>query len=287
MTNGHTPEAAGETSARAADISLNLGAAGPGIDIEFVSQQFAGSVDWSFAGPVHKVLIWRRGDAAFKEVEFECGPAGYVTPRTSNVWIIPAGQRSAGMARRASCAFAELTIPPSVIGEAILRPVVNRRDPLLHNLVERIASTRGRTDQVGRLLRESLADALRLHVLDRYGEQPSIPRRAVRVLDQVMQQRLIDFLRDSLDDEIDLPTLARLVDMPVTGFRRAFTRTFNTTPYQYVLDQRIEKSKVLLSTTAMAITEISVASGFSSPSHFATTFKQRAGVTPTTYRHGA
>lgn len=96
----------------------------------------------------------------------------------------------------------------------------------------------------------------------------------------------VDYLRDGLDQEIDLPTLAGIAGMPVAGFRRAFARTFNTTPYQYVLDQRIEKSKKLMSTTTMTMTEISAASGFSSPSHFATTFKQRVGVTPTAYRHG-
>lgn len=177
-----------------------------------------------------------------------------------------------------------MTFPPPLIGATPLRPVAGRRDPLLLHMIERIASTAGRPDLVSRLLRETLTDALRLHILDIYGEQPSPPRQPRRTFDQAAQQRLTDFLRDSLDDEIDLPTLARVADMPVAGFRRAFARTFNTTPYQYVLAQRIEKSKTLLSTTTMSMTEISVASGFSNPSHFATTFKQRVGITPTAYR---
>lgn len=266
-------------------MRLNLGSADTAIDIRFVSQTFAETVDWSFSEPKHEVLVWRRGTANRKEVVFDRGPNGYVTPRASNVWVIPAGYRSAALARKTACEFARLTVPPALIGTITLHPVVDRRDPLLLHMVERIAGTAGRSDVVSRLLRESLTDALRLHILDMYGEQPSPLQQPGHAFDQAAQQRLVDFLRDGLDREIDLPALARIAGMPVAGFRRAFARTFNTTPYQYVLDQRIEKSKTLLSTTTMTMTEISTTVGFSSPSHFATTFKQRVGTTPTAYRN--
>jgi AraC family transcriptional regulator len=42
-----------------------------------------------------------------------------------------------------------------------------------------------------------------------------------------------------------------------------------------------------LTGTTASVTEISVTVGFSTPSHFATTFKQRVGVTPTVYRNSA
>ncbi|KXW78735.1 helix-turn-helix transcriptional regulator [Mycolicibacterium phlei] len=283
----HRSSPADETPARMVGIRrLNLGVAGHGIGIAFVSQTFAETVDWSVCEPKHEVRVWRRGKASLKEVVFDRGPSGYITPGVSNVWVIPAGSQSAASARNVVCEFAQLTLPPSLTVSAPLRPVVGRRDPLLHHMVERIADTLGRTDLVGKLLRDSLADSLRLHILDSYGERSSTPRRAGRVLDQAAQGRLVDFLRDGLDDEIDLPTMAELTEMKVDAFRRAFIRTFGTTPYQYVLDLRIEKSKTLLTTTDQSMTEISIAAGFSSPSHFATTFKQRVGVTPTVYRNG-
>ncbi|MBN3455142.1 helix-turn-helix transcriptional regulator [Mycobacterium sp. DSM 3803] len=265
-------------------MRLTLGSADSGIDLRFISHTFAGPADWSIFGPEHEVRVWRRGTARHKEVVFDRGPNGYVTPRASDVWVIPAGSKSAALARDAACEFVRLTLSPALIGAPTLRPVVGRRDPLLHHMIERIAGTAGRTDAVSRLLRESLTDALRLHILDIYGERPTPVQQPGRAFDQAARQRLVDFLRDGLDREIDLPTLANVAGMPVAGFRRAFARTFNTTPYQYVLDQRIEKAKTLLSTTRMTMTEISVAAGFSSPSHFATTFKQRVGITPSAYR---
>jgi AraC family transcriptional regulator len=206
--------------------------------IGFVTQQFERVVDWSFSATQPMVLVWRRGDASSKEVGFDQGPAGPVTPRPSTVWVIPADQRSTAQAR---------------------------------------------DDVLARLLRETLAQGLSLHIRDHYGQLPSAPSRA-RTLDSDEQRLLIEFLHDSLDTDIDIPSLAGLVDMTVHGFRRAFMRTFGVTPYRYVLDQRVQRAKTLLATTTLPITEVSIALGFATPSHFTTMFKQRVGVTPTVYR---
>ena len=109
----------------------------------------------------------------------------------------------------------------------------------------------------------------------------SKPTKLIVALERQLRSGGIPFLVASCSS---LQSLANVAGMPVAGFRRAFARTFNTTPYQYELDQRIEPAKTLLSTTRMTMTEISVAAGFSSPSHFATTFKQRVGITPSAYR---
>lgn len=258
-----------------------------GLEVSFVSQPFAEAVDWSFSGDAHKVLVWRGGNARSKEVEFELGRGSRIVPREGNVWVIPAERRSAALARKTACEFAALTLPALMIGDDTLRPVAGRQDPFLLELVERVAEVRDRDDVVARLLRESLADGIRLHIRDQYGERPSARRRASRKFSSSERQRLVEFLHDSLDAEIDIRSLAALVTMSVNTFNRAFTQTFGTTPYQFVLDLRIEQSKSLLATTLMPVTEISHASGFSSPSHFATMFKQRVGVTPTEFRGDA
>lgn len=258
-----------------------------GIELNLMSLPFVESMDWSFNEPQHKVFLQRSGTARSKEVEFQRGPSGVVTPRESNVWVIPAEQSAAALISHARGEFAMLTLPTATLGDNTLRPLVGRQDPLLRQLVERIADVADRDDVIARLLRESLTDGLRLHIRDRYGERSQLPRRPARTLGPVEQQRVVDFLHDGLDAEIDLPTLAGLVGMGVHTFSRAFSATFHTTPYQFVLDRRIARSKHLLATTPLSVTEISDAVGFSNPSHFATTFKQRVGVTPSAFRRNA
>lgn len=48
-----------------------------------------------------------------------------------------------------------------------------------------------------------------------------------------------------------MDSLARLVGMPVDTFIKAFRQAFHTTPYQFLLDRRIEQAKTLLVTTSV------------------------------------
>lgn len=262
----------------------DLECTGLGVDLTTIRQDLTDSVDWAFDDPHHTVLVWRRGSVRTKEIEFDDGRGTTVTPRPGNLWIIPAGLRSAGVARGAEFEFRQLTVPRSVVGDSSLRPVVGRRDPIIHAVIERIASTAGRSDVVARLLRESLTDTLRLHLLDAYGAEPVLRQEQRRTFDARTQQMLVDYLNDSLDEAVNLPALAGLVGMSVSAFRRAFSGAFHTTPHQFVLDLRIRKAKWLLASTALTMTEISAVAGFSSSSHFANTFKQRVGCSPSAYR---
>lgn len=276
---------------RGSDVQRDTGGSGAprdfavlGIGVKLVTQQFADSVDWSFSESEHKVLVWRSGRANSKEVEFEGGRAGRIIPRVSNVWVIPAEQRSAALATQTECSFAQLTLPIGIIGRDTLKPVAGGQDPLLHHIIERVVSVDSRGDMAARLLQETLAEGLRLHVRDRYGGGAPQRAREGRELSDSEQRRLVEFIRDGLNSEIDLPTLAGLVGMTLDVFRHAFGKAFHMTPYQFVLDQRIAEAKMLLETAPISITEIGSLVGFSTPSHFATTFKNRVGVTPTAYR---
>ncbi|MDH6247953.1 AraC family transcriptional regulator [Mycobacterium sp. OTB74] len=95
---------------------------------------------------------------------------------------------------------------------------------------------------------------------------------------------VIEYLCDRSDSDIGVDELARLADMSVGNFIKAFRVAFHTTPYQFLLGQRIERAKTLLLTTEQSITEIALAVGFSTPNHFGTAFRRRVGVLPRTYR---
>lgn len=274
--NKHTDQTRGLLHSR--DITVL------GVEFSFITQRMAESVDWSFSRKQHTILVWRKGRASSKEFQFEGGSAGRMTPRDGSVWVIPAELSSAALVRNAAFEFAQLTLPAPSVGGPALRPVADRQDFLLHNMVDRIADLAGRHDVLSRLLRDSIAEGLRLHIRDRYGEAPSPDGKSMQMLDQGQQRRLVEFLHDSLDERIDLRTAANIVGMNVRDFRPAFAQAFHTTLYQFVLDQRIKRAKALLASTALTMTEISFTVGFSSPSHFATTFKQRVGVTPSAYR---
>ena len=66
-------------------------------------------------------------------------------------------------------------------------------------------------------------------------------------------------------------------------FRRIFTKHYNMTPKQFLIDIRINKSKQLLSEGALKINAVAVKCGFSNQYHFCRVFKEKTGLTPTEY----
>ena len=55
-------------------------------------------------------------------------------------------------------------------------------------------------------------------------------------------------------------------------------------PYQYLLQQRVERVKQLLKQTDQSIMDIALLCGFNSHSHLSKQFRQLTGMTPKLYR---
>jgi len=200
--------------------------------------------------------------------------------------VVPAGDKCASLVEGDTAQYCEIAIPDHLLGETTLIPRVKHHDPLVHQMVERIYDVAERDDALARLLTESIGETLRLLITDNYAE--AVQRRTeyrANILDSATRARIVEFLEDSMDSEISLETLARHAKMSVGGFIKAFRAAFHTTPYQYLLDLRIDRAKTLLLNTPRTVTEISAIVGFSTPNHFATAFRHRVGVSPSTYRN--
>ncbi len=77
----------------------------------------------------------------------------------------------------------------------------------------------------------------------------------------------------------------RLALAPSTS-RRGFAQLPEETPYQYLLEQRIDRAKHLLRTSDWPVQEIARMAGFHSSVNFVRSFRQRVGQTPGTWRKG-
>ncbi|WP_313949281.1 helix-turn-helix transcriptional regulator [Leptolyngbya sp. FACHB-261] len=81
-----------------------------------------------------------------------------------------------------------------------------------------------------------------------------------------------------------LADLAALLGMSQFHFSHLFKQSIGTAPYQYLLQQRVERAKQLLKQTDQSIMEIAFLCGFNSHSHLSKQFRQLTGITPTAYR---
>jgi AraC family transcriptional regulator len=138
----------------------------------------------------------------------------------------------------------------------------------------------------GKLYGVSLSLALMSYVWQRYASSHPPVRTRQSGLSTPKLRRLLDFMLANLDSDLALHDLAELVDLSPRHLCRSFKQATGTSPYRYILKERIERSKALLRMGNIPIAEVALSVGFSSQSHFADAFHKCTGTTPGSFlRH--
>jgi len=83
---------------------------------------------------------------------------------------------------------------------------------------------------------------------------------------------------------LDLEQIAREASFSRYHFLRLFRTTFDQTPHQYLVQQRIEHAEALLAAGDLSTTEVCFAVGFQSLGSFSALFHRRVGYPPKEYR---
>ena len=137
----------------------------------------------------------------------------------------------------------------------------------------------------GTFYAESIARALiaRLllvpHELEGNLKTSSLPAHILR--------RVQERIEADLPNQISLQDLAMESRYSRTHFLRLFRASTGQTPYQYVLNRRLERAKSLLQKTLMPLVSIAAACGFSSQTHMTDLFRSHIGKTPLHYRRNS
>ena len=135
-----------------------------------------------------------------------------------------------------------------------------------------------------RMYVESVIQVLATHLVRHYCTNPIARSDATSKLSAQSLQQTIDYIHARLEQDITLSELADNVQMSQYRFARAFKQSTGIPPHQYLLMQRVEQAKKLLTLTQLPIVAISYQLGFASQSHFGATFRRFTKVTPKVYR---
>lgn len=115
------------------------------------------------------------------------------------------------------------------------------------------------------------------------GEDNCIKRKVLRSADTT-SGNFINIIYDNIFNDISIDGLAELTNRSLTSFKKEFRRIFNTSPHQWIISQRLDRAKIMLSSTSRTVSEIGAECGFTNISHFIKLFKQRYRNTPASYR---
>ncbi len=241
--------------------------------------------DWAFEEDHHVIVVHLGGRLDRMECEFSVGPSGPVLPARGDVWMIPAACRYAALAQGERAEFVELGVPTALLSDVPLTARVKHRDDFLFRAAGRLFELMSGAGDLARMASHEVGDALERYLRQRYGHRdPVADRRALSASDR---NRLADAIRGQLDAEHSLAALAALVGMDVRRFTGAFRDAFGLSPWQYVMRARLDEAARRLWHGTEPVTEVALATGFASPSHFATAFARRFGVPPSRYRAAA
>ena len=118
----------------------------------------------------------------------------------------------------------------------------------------------------------------------RDGDQAQIVQRPVPRGADTRLARVLDYLRRNATSPHRTEELAAMAAMSPSYFNRKFRQTVGTSPYDWLLHERVAIARELLEESTLSIDQIGAEAGFGSTVSFRNNFVNIVGLKPATYR---
>ncbi|OCX12384.1 AraC family transcriptional regulator [Mesorhizobium hungaricum] len=100
-------------------------------------------------------------------------------------------------------------------------------------------------------------------------------------------RKIVELMADHLDEPLSAVQLAKSAGLSVRQVERLFLRHLTMTPGRYYMRLRLERARELLRQTNMPILDVAIATGFTSHSYFAQSYRLQFGRPPSEERRTA
>lgn len=98
-------------------------------------------------------------------------------------------------------------------------------------------------------------------------------------------QKATNFMDRHFLENPDLNSISKQVNMAPNYFHKKFRDAFGITPFNYMLNLRMQMAKELLSFSSDTIREIAFKTGYDNEFYFSRTFKKYTGLSPKAFRN--
>lgn len=107
---------------------------------------------------------------------------------------------------------------------------------------------------------------------------------------RLRQEQIVQAVRfgihENWEQTLDFQAIAQAQNISYEWLRKAFKKVTGTSPGQYLLNLKIEKTGQMLRETSLTISEIASKTGFESEFYFSKIFKKKTGLSPSIWRRG-
>ncbi|GAA6182125.1 GlxA family transcriptional regulator [Shimia sp. NS0008-38b] len=98
--------------------------------------------------------------------------------------------------------------------------------------------------------------------------------------------RIISYFEDHLEETVNLDTLTKNLGVSRRQMERLFKTHLNVTPKKYLQELRLQKARILLAETDMAVVDVATACGYESAGNFSKRFREAYGISPHRFSAG-
>ena len=103
----------------------------------------------------------------------------------------------------------------------------------------------------------------------------------------ISQERLMtmmSYIQENYTQKLTLNDIAQSASLSTRECLRYFKNGIHESPFEYLINYRIEQAKKMLRLTNLPVTDIAFETGFSNGAYFSKIFKRECGKTPGNYR---
>ena len=125
---------------------------------------------------------------------------------------------------------------------------------------------------------ESVATMAIIQLCEAYSAAPNVKRQDVFFAES------INLIMTRYNEKLTIEELSAMAGLSRTAYIEKFKEITGMSPRQFILRQRIQVAKRLLSTTEKTVAKIADEVGFFDTSHFVKTFTAICGMSPLKYR---
>jgi AraC-like DNA-binding protein len=134
-------------------------------------------------------------------------------------------------------------------------------------------------DTLGLIEAQNLGSELIYSILKKYGSYQLRTHKGPEGFNWITS-----YFSFHLSENITIDDMAKRARLSPSRFSSLFREHFGKSPYQYLMQLRIEHAEELLMTTSLKLYQIAEYCGFSDAQHFSKSFKKVNGKTPGNYR---
>ena len=158
------------------------------------------------------------------------------------------------------------------------------QDQTMRHLMEILLYEKRRGFQSGAFFLDGIAAALASHLIRYYSADAPLIANSVGGMAPSALRRCIELMEARLEGDLRLDDLASEVGLSTSHFIRSFRESTGKTPYQFLLDRRVQRAQTLMRNPHASLAEVAKSSGFANQHHMARIFRSVTGMTPSAYR---